>query len=208
MFGFPGTFFLQVICILCMSLPPRLWQMPLSHWPSSSPLTMVLLRGPTLKKLKMQLVSILEKALRALSVIYFFIINLFFIGVQFTNIQNNTQCSSHQVPPYLWFKCEHRHRVNELGICQNWSQQQWEHTGLCRSNPAFAVWAPDSDPDLSARRGRRGLTVTSVMPTRTTATSTDPQWSPFTLDCTLWNPWGGGERTGVNPLILFLRFYL
>ena len=26
-------------------------------------------------------------------------INLFFIGVQFANIQNNTQCSSHQVPP-------------------------------------------------------------------------------------------------------------
>ncbi|XP_038296041.1 RNA/RNP complex-1-interacting phosphatase homolog isoform X2 [Canis lupus familiaris] len=30
---------------------------------------------------------------------YFFIINLFFIGVQFANIQNNTQCSSRQVPP-------------------------------------------------------------------------------------------------------------
>ena len=30
---------------------------------------------------------------------YFFIVNLFFIGVQFTNIQNNTQCSSRQVPP-------------------------------------------------------------------------------------------------------------
>ena len=30
---------------------------------------------------------------------FFLIINLFFIGVQFTNIQNNTQCSSRQVPP-------------------------------------------------------------------------------------------------------------
>ena len=30
--------------------------------------------------------------------ISFLIINLFFIGVQFTNIQNNTQCSSRQVP--------------------------------------------------------------------------------------------------------------
>ena len=30
---------------------------------------------------------------------FFFKINLFFIGVQFTNIQNNTQYSSHQVPP-------------------------------------------------------------------------------------------------------------
>ena len=29
----------------------------------------------------------------------FLIINLFFIGVQFANIQNNTQCSSRQVPP-------------------------------------------------------------------------------------------------------------
>ena len=29
----------------------------------------------------------------------FFIINLFFIGVQFANLQNNTQCSSRQVPP-------------------------------------------------------------------------------------------------------------
>ena len=28
----------------------------------------------------------------------FFLINLFFIGVQFVNIQNNTQCSSCQVP--------------------------------------------------------------------------------------------------------------
>ena len=28
-----------------------------------------------------------------------FLINLFFIGVQFTNIQNNIQCSSRQVPP-------------------------------------------------------------------------------------------------------------
>ena len=35
----------------------------------------------------------------SLMVKYFFIINLFFIGVQFTNIQNNTQCSSRQVPP-------------------------------------------------------------------------------------------------------------
>ena len=31
--------------------------------------------------------------------ILFLIINLFFIGVQFANIQNNTQCSSHQVTP-------------------------------------------------------------------------------------------------------------
>ena len=30
---------------------------------------------------------------------FYFIINLFFIGVQFANIQNNTQCSSRQVPP-------------------------------------------------------------------------------------------------------------
>ena len=30
---------------------------------------------------------------------FFLIINLFFIGVQFANIQNNTQCSSHQVTP-------------------------------------------------------------------------------------------------------------
>ena len=30
---------------------------------------------------------------------FFFIINLFFIDVQFANLQNNTQCSSHQVPP-------------------------------------------------------------------------------------------------------------
>ena len=30
---------------------------------------------------------------------FFLIINLFFIGVQFANIQNNTQCSSRQVPP-------------------------------------------------------------------------------------------------------------
>ena len=31
-------------------------------------------------------------------VLFLKIINLFFIGVQFANIQNNTQCSSHQVP--------------------------------------------------------------------------------------------------------------
>ena len=31
--------------------------------------------------------------------LFIFLINLFFIGVQFTNIQNNTQCSSRQVPP-------------------------------------------------------------------------------------------------------------
>ena len=30
---------------------------------------------------------------------FFLIINVFFIGVQFANIQNNTQCSSRQVPP-------------------------------------------------------------------------------------------------------------
>ena len=30
---------------------------------------------------------------------YFLIINVFFIGVQFANRQNNTQCSSRQVPP-------------------------------------------------------------------------------------------------------------
>ena len=30
---------------------------------------------------------------------FFLVINLFFIGVQFPNIQNNTQCSSRQVPP-------------------------------------------------------------------------------------------------------------
>ena len=30
---------------------------------------------------------------------FFLIINLLFIGVQFAHIQNNTQCSSHQVPP-------------------------------------------------------------------------------------------------------------
>ena len=30
---------------------------------------------------------------------FFLIINLFFIGVQFNNIQNNTRCSSRQVPP-------------------------------------------------------------------------------------------------------------
>ena len=30
---------------------------------------------------------------------FIFLINLFFIGVQFANIQNNTQCSSRQVPP-------------------------------------------------------------------------------------------------------------
>ena len=35
---------------------------------------------------------------------FFFIINLFFIGVQFANIQNNTQCSSHQV---LASSCNH-----------------------------------------------------------------------------------------------------
>ena len=33
------------------------------------------------------------------AVLFFLIINLCFIGVQFANIQNNTQCSSHQVPP-------------------------------------------------------------------------------------------------------------
>ena len=30
---------------------------------------------------------------------FFLIMNLFFIGVQFANIQNSTQCSSRQVPP-------------------------------------------------------------------------------------------------------------
>ena len=31
--------------------------------------------------------------------LFFLIINLFFIGVQFANVENNTQCSSRQVPP-------------------------------------------------------------------------------------------------------------
>ena len=42
--------------------------------------------------------TVSEDALHGLLWIEFFLIDLFFIGVQFTNIQNNTQCSSRQVP--------------------------------------------------------------------------------------------------------------
>ena len=41
----------------------------------------------------------LRQILGVIPALFFLIINLFFIGIQFANIQNNTQCSSRQVPP-------------------------------------------------------------------------------------------------------------
>ena len=48
--------------------------------------------------------------------LFFLMINLFFIGVQFVNIQNNTQCSSHQVPPSVpntqsIYNCTQKHKI-------------------------------------------------------------------------------------------------
>ena len=45
-------------------------------------------------------VFLVSSIIRTINILFLFlIINLFFIGVQFANIQNNTQCSSRQVPP-------------------------------------------------------------------------------------------------------------
>ena len=47
---------------------------------------------------------------------FFFLINLFFIGVHFANIQNNTQCLSHQDPHFFDEKSKLQRRC---GICLN-----------------------------------------------------------------------------------------
>ena len=54
-----------------------------------------------MKEWKKELWSLIHTRLKINEIDHrsFFKINLFFIGVQSTNIQNNTQCSSRQVPP-------------------------------------------------------------------------------------------------------------